>query len=545
MDGGKQMRRFLSLILAFTMLLLCTACSEKGAGKNITYALDRSPETLDPQFASSKDAQIVINNVFEGLVRFSPEGEIIGGLSESRTVSADGLTYTFTLKEGTEWYCPASIKNEFGEDFYNRFSAEKVTANDFVFAMRRAIDPKTGSPSAHRLFVIENATEIYSGKLGAEMLGVSAKDDNTLVIRLATPCDDFLERLTESVFMPCNEDFFNATGGRYGLSHRRILCNGPFYVSSWDSETSLTIKNNKYYAGEQKVLPMSVIFSFDPDVDSVAQKLSSAAISAALLPPDSAVPEDCTVVKENENGIFGFFFNCADSVMKNTSLRQALCASVDRSLFPEGENLRPQSGFIPVNCSSGSVTYREAAQGRTPIIEYSESKAASLWNKGLAELEQSKVQITVLCPENLDGAVRQQLQIWQRVMGISLGISIENKTAEEIEKAVAKGEYQIALTGIESDYDSAVDYLSSLSGGGVFRFKTDEYSRIIGRLLEVDSDEDLIGGCYTAESYILQQGICLPLYSRSSRFVTAEDIEGISLLNSETGISFIGAKRFD
>lgn len=539
------MRRFLSLILAFTMLLLCAACSEKGAGKNITYALDRSPETLDPQFASSKDAQIVINNVFEGLVRFSPEGEIIGGLSESRTVSADGLTYTFTLKEGTEWYCPASIKNEFGEDFYNRFSSEKVTANDFVFAMRRAIDPRTGSPSAHRLFVIENATEIYSGKLGAEMLGVTAQDDNTLVIRLATPCDDFLERLTESVFMPCNEDFFNATGGRYGLSHRRILCNGPFYVSSWDSETSLTVKNNKYYAGEQEVLPMSVIFSFDSDVDSVAQKLSSASISAALLPPDCAVPEDCTVVKENENGIFGFFFNCSDSVMKNASLRQALCASVDRSLFPEGENLKPQSGFIPVNCSSGSVSYREAAKGRAPIIEYSESKAASLWNKGLAELEQSKVQITVLCPENLDGAVRQQLQIWQRVMGISLGISIENRTAEEIEKAVAKGEYQIALTGIESDYDNAVDFLSSLSDGGVFRFGTDEYSRIITRLLEVDSDEDLIGGCYTAESYILQQGICLPLYSRSSRFVTAEDIEGISLLNSETGISFIGAKRFD
>lgn len=539
------MRRFLSLLLALSMILLCTACSEKGAGKNISYALDMSPETLDPQFASSKDAQIVINNVFEGLVRLSDTGEVISGIAESWNISADGMTYSFKLKEGTEWYCPSSIKSEFGEDFYNRFSTEKVTANDFVFAMRRAINPETGSPSAHRLLVIENAPAIYSGKLAADLLGVYAQDDYTLVIQLETPCDDFLERLTESVFMPCNEDFFNAMGGRYGLTHKRILCNGPFYVSAWDSESSLTVKNNQYYAGENKVLPMSVAFSFDSDIESVAQKLTSGAISAALLPPDCAVPEDCTVVNENENGIFGFFFNCSDSVIKNASVRQALCSSVDRKLFPEAENLKPQSGFIPVNCSSGSVSYREAADGRTPIIEYNESNAAALWSKGLSELGQSKVQITVLCPESLDGAVRQQLQIWQRIMGISLGISVENRTAEEIEEAVAKGEYQIALTGIESDYDNAVDFLASLSDGGVFRFDTDEYSRIIDRLLEVDSDDDLIGGCYTAETYILQQGICLPLYSRSSRFVTAEDVGGISLLNSETGISFIGAKRFD
>ncbi len=540
------MKRFLSLILALTMLLLCTACSEKGAGKTITYALEASPETLDPQFASDKDAHIVINNVFEGLVRLSPEGEIISGIAESWDISADGLTYTFHLKEGTEWYCPGTIKNEFGEDFYNRFSTEKVTAKDFVFAMKRAVNPQTGSPSAHRLLVIENAAEIYSGKLGADSLGVYANDDYTLVIKLAAPCDDLLQRLTESVFMPCNEDFFNAMGGRYGLTHKRILCNGPFYVSAWDSENSLTIKNNKYYAGEQSVLPLSVAFSFDSNVESVAQKVSSGTISAALLPPDCPVPEDCNVVNENENGIYGIFFNCADSIMKNVSIRQALCSTVDRSIFNSAdETLKPQSGFIPANCSAGSANYRKAAEGRTPVIAYNEDSASALWNKGLSEIGQSKVQITVLCPENLDEAVRKQLQIWQRVMGISLGITVENMPAQEIEKAVASGNYQIALTGMESDYHSAVDYLAALSDGGVFRFGTEEYTRIINRLREVDSDDDLIGGCYTAETYILQQGICFPLYSRSSRFVTAEDVDGISILNSESGISFIGAKRFD
>ena len=119
------------------------------------------------------------------------------------------------------------------------------------------------------------------------------------------------------------------------------------------------------------------------------------------------------------------------------------------------------------------------------------------------------------------------------------------KTPQEITDAVNSGNYQIALTGVESQYESAVDFLASFEGGGIFRFPSEEYDMIIGRLLESEGDDELLGGCYTAETYILQQAVCFPLYSRSSRFVTAEDIEGITVAGSENTVSFIGAKRFD
>lgn len=545
MDGGKQMRRFLSLLICIALVISLSSCSG-GDNKAISYSLSASPVTLDPQFATDTNAHLVINNSFEGLVRLSSDGEIIPGIAESWAVSPDGLTYTFNLKQGTEWYCPTSLKSEFGKEFYDKFSTEKVTARDFVFAMQRAVSPETNSPSAHRLFVIENAVEIHSGNADASTLGVSAPQDYTLIINLREPCEDMLERLTESVFMPCNEEFFNSMNGRYGLTHRHILCNGPFYVSMWDKESSLSIRKNKYYSGGQEVLPSSVNFSFDYSAQTIANKISTATTSAGILPPDCETPENAVIIKENRNSVFGFVFNCADSYLSNTNLRLALCSSIDRNLFTENTGSTvPMSGFVPQSCTFGASSYRDAVGIQTPHIVTDNNAAAYYWQSALSELSVSKVSLTVLCPEWMDNAVRRQLQIWQQTMGIGLAITIETKTPDEIRSAVNSGNFQIALSGIESSYDSAVDFLASLRDGGVFRFDTEDYGIIIDRLLVVEDESELLSGCFTAENYILQNAVCFPLYCRSSRFVSHGEIEGISIINSESSVSFISVKRFD
>lgn len=539
------MKRIIAAVAAIILLLSCSACTPKGSGKSIAYPISASPKTLDPQFADDANALLVINNTFEGLVRLDAKGNVIPGIAESWSVSSDGKTYTFKLKKDTEWYCPNALKNEFGQEFYDRFSSEKVTAHDFVFGFQRAVMPETNSPNAHRLFVIEHAYEIFNNNYSANLLGATAVDNYTLEIKLAEECTDFLQRLTEGAFMPCNEDFFNATNGRYGLSHKHILCNGPFYVSSWDSETSLTLKRNEYYAGEQEVMPASVVFNYDPSKESVAKKISDGSATAALLPPDCPIPENCKTVSSSENSVFGFVFNCADPNLAEVSLRTALCKSVDRTLFEEKENSVPQSGFVPVSCLVGTSSYRELVGSQTKFIEEDATQAAALWKEGLEKLGKESVQITVLCPEWLDSAVRQQLQIWQKILGVSIGITIENKSPEEISKAVAQGEYQVALTSIESSHENTANFLATFSDGGIFNHKSASYDGIINNLLSAENYDDIIKGCYNAENYILQNALCFPLYSRSSRFVVHKDAEGIVFLGSETSVSFIGAKRYD
>lgn len=539
------MKRFLSLITAVVLLLSLASCSG-GDNKAISYSLSASPVTLDPQFASDINAHLVINNTFEGLVRLSADGEIIPGIAESWSISPDGLTYTFNLKNKTEWYCPSSLEKEFGKEFYDKFSTEKVTANDFVFAMQRAVSPETNSSSAHRLFVIENAVEIHSGNADATSLGAFAPEDYVLVIKLRERCDDFLERLTESVFMPCNKDFFEAMNGRYGLTHKHILCNGPFYINMWSKEESLSIRKNKYYSGEQEVLPSSVIFSFDYSTKTIADMLSAATVSAAILPPDCKTPDNATVVKENPNSAFGFVFNCSDSYLKNKNLRLALCSSIDRNLFAQAdEALIPMSGLVPQSCTFGASSYRDAVGVQTPHINADLTAASTYWENARSELSASKISLTVLCPEWMDTAVRRQLQIWQQTMGISLAITVESKTPDEISSAVSSGNFQIALAGIDSPYDSAVDFLASFRNGGDFRYRSDEYGMIIDRLLTVEDEKELLSGCYTAENYLLQNAVCYPLYCRSSRFALHNETEDITIINSESSISFIGARRFD
>ncbi len=539
------MKRFVSLILVAVILLCCSSCSVKGSGKSISYPISASPSTLDPQFAKDVESQLIINNIFEGLVRLDSKGKVIPGIAENWKISSDKLTYTFNLKNDTEWFCPSAIKSEFGKEFYDYCSNAKVTAHDFVFAFRRAVMPETQSANAYRLFVIKNATKVNAGEYGESLLGVTAVDDFTLKVTLEEPCDDFIERLTESVFMPCNEVFFKKMNGRYGLSNRHILCNGPFYVSSWSSETSLTIKNNKYYAGEQDVYPATVVFTYDSNNSSVADKVASGSASAALLPPDIPTPEDSSVLKTINNAVFGFFFNCSDPVLSNLDIRLALCTSMDRSLFAGNDNAQPQSGFVPQSCYAGGFVYRDAVGSQTFEHPHNYEKAKAHWQSGLSQLNKSSVTLTVLCPEWMDSAVRQQLQIWQQVLGIGIGITVETMDAQSIKSAVASGNYQIALTDIESSYTNAADFLSSFTNGGIFRFTSPEYVNLVDNILSAETNEEALENCYYAENLLLENATCYPLFARSSRFVVAKDVEGIYMPEAENTVCFIGALRHD
>ncbi len=540
------MKRLISAVIAVLLLISISACSGKGSGKAVSYPVSSSPSTLDPQYADETGAKLIINNIFEGLVRLDGEGKIIPGIAESWDVSEDGLTYTFHLQSGTEWYCPSTLKKEYGDEFYDKFSSEKVIAADFVFACRRTVDPATSSPLAHRLGVIMNASEIASGKADVESLGVTAPDDNTVVFNLNRVCPDFLNRLTESEFMPCNEDFFNQMGGRYGLTVRHIICNGPFYISYWDPESSMTIKANRYYAGSRAVLPVSVSLSFGNDSETTIRKLASSSLSAAFVGPEAVLPDNVNVEKTIINTVYGFMFNCADESLKNANIRKALTGSIDGSLFSiSGDNIYEQRGVIPESCVVGDTSYRQRTGGQSPAVSYDPEIALNRWNKGLAKLEKESISLEIICPEEFDSVVKSQLQVWQKLFGLSLTVTVTNMTADEIASAIRKGEYQIALGAIQAEQNDAVSFLTSLNSENPFNYTSSKYSEILAGLVTFTSEEDIIGGCFTAEKYLLDQGVCYPVYAKAARLAVSRDAAGIEMPGTEATVSFIQARRFD
>ena len=170
----KQFLRITAAVLAAAFLLALTGCSGGSGAASFTWFVDTIPANLDPQVASDASDVIACENLYGTLVRKSPDGELVPGLCEEWTVSPDGLTYTFTLKDGLTYAAAKGATTEYD-----------ITAEDFVFAFRRIFQAQTGSPYAVEFSAIENSAAVLDGTAALSTLGVSASGPLTLVFHLS------------------------------------------------------------------------------------------------------------------------------------------------------------------------------------------------------------------------------------------------------------------------------------------------------------------------------------------------------------------------
>ena len=101
--------------------------------------MQNEPETLDPNMNNYANSSIVMQNLFTGLMQIGPDGSLINGCAENYEISDDGLTYTFTLRDGLKWS-----------------DGQPLTAGDFEYAWKRGLNPETASPGAWYLFYLKN-----------------------------------------------------------------------------------------------------------------------------------------------------------------------------------------------------------------------------------------------------------------------------------------------------------------------------------------------------------------------------------------------------
>ncbi len=544
MDGRKllKIRRFISVII-ITVLLLCLASCGDGSGGAFSYALSFSPSTLDPQYTQGEDAGTIINNCFEGLVRLDENGEVTPGVAKSWEISPDGLTYTFHLRENSEWSVVRRINTSTIGDEWEDFDT-KVTAYDFAFAFNRAVKAETNCPAFSEFLIIKNARQVNEGKLSVTSLGVNTPDDYTLVVELEHRCLDFLDRLAGTAFMPCNEEFFNLCGGRYGLNTQYLLCNGPFYVAAWDASSSLTVRKNHGYNGENKVMPSSVTFHFGNDASKIARNVSTGTYSAAVFTDIDSVPADSVNVRSIDDTVYGFCFNCADTFFGNEYLRLALSFCVKKDLFEPPEGCSFTRTSVPLCCKAGELNYSEQVTKQMPTITYDEERALEYWNAALEVLGVGVVNVSLLCEEKYSAAIRSQIQVWQQIFDVGLAVNVVTDTENNIEKLLESGEYQFAFAPVHSQSSSSAGFLADFIPGrstNIFRFEDDDYERMISDALNVESQQDVLNGSFSADSYLIKHAIFYPMFTGTSCFVTHNSVDGIKCSVTGDNISFISA----
>ena len=168
------------------------------------------PGSLDPHRAEGVPASNILRDLFEGLVIELPNGEYVPGVAEAWTVSDDSKRYVFTIRKNAKWS-----------------NGDKLTAEDYVFSLKRSVDPKTLSNYSSMLYPIQNAREIVLGEKQADELGVYAEGINTLVIELKEPTPYFLSLLTHSTTYPVHKASVEKLGALF-TRPGNLISNGAF-----------------------------------------------------------------------------------------------------------------------------------------------------------------------------------------------------------------------------------------------------------------------------------------------------------------------------
>lgn len=541
-------KRLLSGLLAVLLLIptlgLFSGCSSQS---DLTYDLAGEPATLDPQSANDPYAFTVINEIFEGLTKVQEDGSIGLGVAESYRVSDDQLTYTFTLRDGLHWS--------------NGYSC---TANDFVFAFQRLLNPRTKSQTAHNFYCIKNATAVAEGTLEVDQLGVYANSDTELVIELERPNAFLLELLSTAPAMPCNEQFFNETRGEYGLKGAALISNSAYQADKWIVGSYIKLIPNQRYYDQDQIHLNSMVFWLCYS-DTLAEGESQSEILTRFYDgdsvaytcsgkPDEGLFDSSYTLTTHDNTVWGLTFNqrSTDSVkqqiLNNQDFRLAIANCFDRSRYQDllPEYLTVTDTIIPPGVSIDGSSYRDQA-GDMTVYGLNSDSAKSHYQAMLnATGVQQVTGLSVLIAEN-DSVNNEQYfgylsQVIQRELNLFL--TVETVDQSEFDSRLANGNYDLAIVSLEADFDHPISILEDFQTGSAENNTGYSDSTLDSYLDQLYRGSDGEAGlCKLAEQHLLDSGIFLPLYYQTSYLAVNKSVSGV-FLNPQNGAVDFRYARF-
>ena len=338
--------------------------AELGNGSDtLRMYLASEPDKLDPALNSTVDGAILAINSFAGLFTYDADQKQIPDLAESYTVSDDGLTYTFTLKDDLKWS-----------------NGDTLDASDFVYSWNRAVNPATASDYAYMFAPIKGYAEMTEmdeeGNLvnpDATLAVTASEDGKTLTVELTTPTAYFLDLCAFPTYFPVYQEAVEAADpegnnpGAWALDPgENFVCSGAYVLTEWNHNSSMVYEKNPYYHRADEVTIERQELMLSSDETAVFAAYNDGSLDFADGVPTAEIAGLEGNPEYHVIGTLGTYYVCFNvnsplfdgmSAEDAATLRKALSLFIDRDYIVTNigqADQVPAGSFIPAGCSDGN-----------------------------------------------------------------------------------------------------------------------------------------------------------------------------------------------
>lgn len=491
--------------------------------QTFTYRILDEHSSVDPQVVEDVSGAEIVRDLFEGLMNQDEDGNLVPGVATGYTVDDSKKVYTFTLRDNAKWS-----------------NGDPVTAGDFVFAWKRAVDPALSSPYAWfmELMSIENASAIIAGEKSVDDLGVKAIDDTTLEVTLSAPLPYFPQMTTHSTTFPAPQKVIAEFGDEW-TKPGNIVSNGAYVLTEHlPQERSVRERNEMYWDNDNTIIDKVVALVINDEnvalTRYLAGELDRTEVPAGQFPrlqeehPGEAIsfPRLCN---------YYYTFNVSDSgpeEFKDPKVRQALSLAVDRDIITK--NIKaggepPAYTFVP-----------EATAGFTvPVVEMasmSQAERDELAKELLAEagfgadnpLTFSMVYNTSEAHKKVAVALSQ---MWKQKLGAN--VELANMEWKVFLEERGNQNFDLARGAWCGDYNEASTFLDLLQSDSGYNDGKYNNARVDELLAEAKTSDDPAPLYTEVERIIAQETPVIPIYHYAGVYMMDSDVGNWPVKNVE------------
>ena len=484
---------------------------EDGARKVLRYGQANSGEGLDMQKSTSSRSAAIADEVTESLLRFDDDNkEEPVLLTDFPSVSDDGLTYSFELKQGVHFT-----------------NGTELTSKDVKFTFERMFTPSTAAKSTAYFNMIQGAQDMLAGS-ATELSGFEIVDDYHFNITLEYPFAPFVKNIGTSYADIFPEDACTAAGENWGLG-TDLIGTGPYKIEENDDTTQVVlVKNEDYHGGEVNLDELQFIFYDDDQTKLIAYEngdIDLADLNASLLSQYQANYAD-EITAYYPLGTAFISMNLNDQYLSDVNVRKAISLAINREELVDA--VLNGAGIPATSYLNNGIPGHDDSLS---VYEYNPEKAKEL----LAEAGYADgITITSEVRQS-DQAVYSAIQGYLAEVGINMELNVVDNATYNSDRTAGK----ITLTGMtwnalypDGDFQMYNYFYSSKSDAqGVF-YHNDEFDKLLDDARK-STDEDARAEMYKEADKILSQDdyACIPLYYPQSQFIAKPYVKNYKVGN--------------